>query len=135
MKALLRRMWDAPTGPWLAVGMLLANTAAAIPFGVSNMAPGSPPDDYEWFITSLFAATVVMYLLSYNHLKVRSWVASISGGLWFGTAVSGLFAYHDDLDAATMSALVLFPLGLSAASFALARVADIEKQVRKDEEQ
>jgi hypothetical protein len=128
-----RHLWNLPTGPWLAAGVIVADTAAAIPFGIADTTPGTGPDPYEWFISILFAVIVVSFLLTMHLPRWRSWTASISGGVWFGTAVGSFVAYSDSLDNKTVIAFILFPLGMSLISFALARVADIEMRVTKIE--
>ena len=122
-------LWNLPTGPWLAAGVVLVNTSAAIPFGVSDTTPGEGPDAFEWLASFLFACTVIAFFFTIRMPEARSWVASISGGLWFGVAAANLVDNFNVLDTPTLVAYTLLPIALSLCSFALARVADIEKQL------
>jgi hypothetical protein len=128
-----RELRNSATGPWLITGLLIANIAASIPFGVSDTTPGSGPNAYEWTITVLFGATVVGLVVSVWLKQIRVMVAALSGALWCGTSVGDYFAFKDVLDAQTVSAFVLLPLGLSLISFSLARVAQVEHQAELDQ--
>jgi hypothetical protein len=61
--------------------------------------------------------------------EARSWVASVSGGLWAGVAAANVVDNVNVLDTPTLIAYTILPIALSLCSFALARVADIEKQL------
>jgi hypothetical protein len=123
----IERIRNSATGPWLLAGLIITNSAAAIPFGISDSTPGVGPNTFEWAASLAFAISVAMFFVSVWYKPFRSNAAVLSGALWFGTAVGSLVSYPGDLDFKTVTAFFLLPLGLSFVSFGLARVAQVER--------
>lgn len=122
----IRKLKNSATGPWLLTGLLITNSAAAIPFGISDTSPGSGPNSFEWAVTIAFVASVILFTFSIWLVSIRVAAAVTSGALWFGTAIGDLVSFQGNLDVKTITAFFLLPLGLSVISFGLARVAQVE---------
>jgi hypothetical protein len=122
-----RSLWLTTVGTWLAAGVIAINLAAIWPRGIQDPdTTNTTPFDYA--LNTICLIMTVALIASAGHPKLKSWTATASGGIWFGFAGAGLLAYWGQIEIVTLLAYILFPLGVSFCSFALARTADLERR-------
>jgi len=124
------KFWRMTTGAWLATGLIIINFAAVFPRGIQDP-DTSNSTNYEYGLNFICLAMTIAFLVSVSNQRVRSWVATICGGVWFGVAIGNYLTFPDKLDRIYLVAFVLFPLGVSFVAFALARIADLEIRAHK----
>ena len=127
MRALLQQIWRLPTGAFLAAGVIVINAAAVFPRGIQDPNTADTTG-FEYTVNVICAVMTVSLIAAAGNAKLKSWTATASGGVWFGFAVAGILAYGSSIPRVQLIAFVLFPLGVSFCSFALARTAELEKR-------
>ena len=120
-----RLIWlmNLPARYWLIAGLIVVNTAAAIPFGISSSDPLIGLIPYEWAASGVFALVAIAYIFAIKNDRVLNIVSTISGGLWFGAAFGFFIDNVGKADGRTLAAITIFPIGIGIVSFALERLS------------
>lgn len=114
---------DLPTRAWIIFGLTIINIGSATPFGISDTTT-TDLTDFEWVASVVFALVAIGFILSARRPRALSWMAFISGCVWFGTCFGGFVSNYETLDWRTNTAISMLAFGISMCSFGLWRLVE-----------